>query len=572
MSERKTDPWIFRDDHKTIGSDILCQELEAHLRQLAHHRADQTVAVAALLQAGQLEAALADSKCCSAPEAALLTDTLADHFCGTDRLSVQDAVKILRSLILPGNLTVSTPEGFAYYNLQPGDFARLRAEVATKRPMAVIGIRSIGTTLSAVVAAALRKTGNHAERITVRPTGHPYDRTFHFASVDVDWIAKWQARSAHFLIVDEGPGRSGSTFLAVAEALIEAGIPVERIELLGSREPDVRGLCAPDGERRWRRFHFRAVQGHIQDRFVGCRYVGSGNWREIFLPCEALWPACWPEMERSKFLSADGRCLFKFEGLGSIGDQALTRAIAIAEAGFGPAVENAGDGFAAYSVTDNKSLKTVDLSTSMLDRMAAYLAFRKAEFRAATSRDDILEEAVRFNFELEFGEQWTGELEPLHTTSAVVADGRMQPHEWVHAEENSLKCDAASHGDDHFLPGPCDIAWDLAGAVVEWNMPADAKDYLLTRFSRIAGDDVRRRFPAFEFAYSLLRLAYCRMALTTVEGKSEEARLQEACLQYRKHVHGIMSSSRKPCSGPSVLTDSLPATVQEPCRVGQPQF
>jgi len=46
-------------------------------------------------------------------------------------------------------------------------------EISCVRKFAGRGIRSIGTTLSAMAAAAARARGISVERITVRPQGHP---------------------------------------------------------------------------------------------------------------------------------------------------------------------------------------------------------------------------------------------------------------------------------------------------------------------------------------------------------------------------------------------------------------
>ena len=48
----------------------------------------------------------------------------------------------------------------------------------------------------------------------------------------------------------------------------------------------------------------------------------------------------------------------------------------------------------------------------------------------------------------------------------------MGPHAWLRDENGRLiKTNGSVHGDDHFFPGPCDIAWDLAGAFVSiWGM------------------------------------------------------------------------------------------------------
>ena len=91
----------------------------------------------------------------------------------------------------------------------------------------MLGIRSIGAALSAVACAALRIRGVECERITVRPAGHPYDRKLEVTDRMREWVES--SGDADFLVVDEGPGISGSSFLAVAEALTSCGIKPESI-------------------------------------------------------------------------------------------------------------------------------------------------------------------------------------------------------------------------------------------------------------------------------------------------------------------------------------------------------
>ena len=121
-------------------------------------------------------------------------------------------------------LTIKIPEGFAFYALYPEQYccaawnwAKDRRGNQQKRAL-VVGIRSIGTSLSAVVREVLRDQGWEADRLTVRPTGHPYSRKADLP-INANGIG---AESA--LVVDEGPGLSGSSMSAVAEALAAIGI------------------------------------------------------------------------------------------------------------------------------------------------------------------------------------------------------------------------------------------------------------------------------------------------------------------------------------------------------------
>src|SRR5256886_15961339 len=401
------------------------------------------------------------------------------------------------------------------------------------RPAAVIGIRSIETTLRAVVPATLRRTGCAAERITVRPTGHPYSRHTHPTSEQIRWIRKQKERGAIFLVVDDGPGRSGPSLLSVGEPLIDAGVSVADLTLIGSQEPDLNLLCVDDAVRRWKAFHFLAAKSRISSRFSDHIFVGAGEWRRNLLPKDATWPACWPQMERVKFLSPDGTRLYKFEGLGPMGEAVQQRSRLVDEAGFGCSVTDAGDGFSCYAVAEATPMLAEEVDPIVLERMAQYCAFRVAEFGAG-GVPAPLAEMLRFNISREIQIELNLNLDALQPSRLVVVDGRMQPHEWLRASDGILlKTDVSTHGDDHFFPGPTDIAWDLGGVTVEWNLNPDALEFLLARFAQLTGSDLRRTLPAFMLAYSVFRLAWCKMALSTVTDSSEQLRLRTAYRRYR---------------------------------------
>ena len=119
---------------------------------------------------------------------------------------------------LPEEIVVRPAEGFAWYAVYPEMYsAAARRFVHERRPVecVVIGIRSIGTTLSTVVEHELRAHGIRAVSLTVRPRGHPFDRTL-VLSEELERMLRARSRD-HFLIVDEGPGLSGSSFISVAE-------------------------------------------------------------------------------------------------------------------------------------------------------------------------------------------------------------------------------------------------------------------------------------------------------------------------------------------------------------------
>src|SRR5205085_10519929 len=80
---------------------------------------------------------------------------------------------------LPHRISVRVSEGYAYYALRPETYvvAAVRwVQEARPRAAVCIGIRSIGCSLSAAVAAAAERAGVRITTCTVRPRGHPFDR------------------------------------------------------------------------------------------------------------------------------------------------------------------------------------------------------------------------------------------------------------------------------------------------------------------------------------------------------------------------------------------------------------
>jgi len=536
------DLWIFRDGKKTAAGPDLVAELRRLIAACDH---DRSAMLDALIEAGELEAALADDGCADAPSAARITDALARALYTGDLAAAKKGAAILNRIKVPETLNVSPPEGFTYYALHPLDFANVLTRIPNDPgKCAIIGIRSIGTTLSAVVLAALNAAGNPATRITVRPVGHPYSRSTEFSPEQLHWIQ--QNLASQFLVVDEGPGRSGSTFLSVAEALLRVGIPRSSITLIGSREPEVESLCARDGAARWQKFRYIATAPAVNGRYDRCTYVGSGNWRQHLLPHGEPWPESWTQMERLKFLSPDEQRLYKFEGMGVIGAEARSRAFALADAGFGPAAADDGDGFLAYKLLRGARPRPESMSTSLLDHMADYCAFRYANFAGHTSVPTQLRDMLEFNISREFGTTVSLPDDAFCTEHTVIADGRMQPHEWIATGLNQfVKIDGVDHGDNHFFPGPCDIAWDLAGIAVEWHLDDPAVEFLTQRFRRLSGADVSASLLLYRLAYCVFRLGFCKMAISTVKGSSEEHRLAAAYDQYRAIAHSLLPTGRQ---------------------------
>src|SRR5688500_14446363 len=284
-----------------------------------------------LIAAGQVEqgaqhAALAGQVLTRLRE---LTDRFADAFAvclsgdgnvGANIAAARVLLDELASRVPETPVRVKVPEGFGFYTLYPEQYLEAAAKwfsmpgVRHGLRTVVVGVRSIGTTLSAVVRAATVRRNWQCVRLTVRPTGHPFDRQVALPDLG-------RLENATALVVDEGPGISGSSITAAARALLDAGVQRERISLLPGHggEP---GSAASDttrawfregpryvaslGELRWRGRSLTDVLAEQTSRLTGAPVervddLGGGAWRQFVYAKEGDWPAAIPALERTKY-------------------------------------------------------------------------------------------------------------------------------------------------------------------------------------------------------------------------------------------------------------------------------
>jgi hypothetical protein len=526
---------VFREDRHRGNAGELVRMLCA----AGDSAAEGERVTSALIVAGMLESALDDADADDARVAEQVTDELAEALAG-ERAANWSAIRGWLDRIDGARaLRYSAAEGFAYYDLHPLQYSAAATAAAGAETAAVIGIRSIGSALSASLAAGLRRQGVRAERVTVRPGGHPFDRRTRFSIPQKAWVERHRERGSRFLVADEGPGLSGSSFLSTGDALTAAGVPLASITFVCSAAPEVGQLRAPDGARRWTSFRTVLVPPRRRAWQEGAEDWGGGLWRASLFASQNAWPGSWVQFERKKFLLAGGRHIAKFEGLGYCGEAALARAALLAGNGFSPEVQPLGDGYLQYQRWHGRPASRAEISASLLERMAEYAALRAREFSVGEAETASLEAMLRCNLEEEFGEH--NHSCRLAMERPAIVDGRMLPHEWVGSPAGWTKVDAAGHGNDHFYPGPADIAWDLGGAAVEWQMTKHAAEYMVEHYEKLTDDKLTRRLPQWTLAYAAFRMAYCKMAADALAGTPEEKRLRAGYRRYREcvlHLHG----------------------------------
>ena len=127
----------------------------------------------------------------------------------------------------------------------------------------------------------------------------------------------------------------------------------------------------------------------------------------------------------------------------------------------------------------------------------------------------------------------------------VVCDGRMMPHEWLRTDGGELlKLDAGIHGDNHFFPGPCDIAWDVAGAIVEWELQGEARERFVREYEARSGDAIAERLAPYLLAYTIFRLGWSKMAALAMQGEYDEALLTRDYQRYRAAGPAVAAEAR----------------------------
>jgi hypothetical protein len=438
---------------------------------------------------------------------------------------------------LPRSVPLQLPEGYVHYGVHPESYLIAAERCAgDRRPTRAvcIGLRSIGSSLSAVVAAVLESRGCAVASYTVRPRGHPFDRHLTLASRLEKALAG--ARDALFLIVDEGPGLSGSSLAGSASELSRLGIPDERIVLLPSWRTDGCGLRCAEARARWSRH--RQFTASFEETWIANRRLlpedapprdlSAGEWRAHFALAPP-WPAVHPQHERRKLLT-DSR-LLSFSGLGGKARERLARARALADAGFFPAPIGTTNGFLVRPAVAGVPVAPGAQDPALLEAMARYLAHLSRNFPHGAASGGELREMVDVNVAEALGPQAERLLATHRRRQGdvcdempVALDGRMFPHEWLRTASGYVKVDALDHHDDHFFPGCRDIAWDVAGTCVEFELGSAEQRHFVERYRELSGDrSIAARLPAFRVAYLAFRTGYAHMATESL-GDSPDGR------------------------------------------------
>ncbi len=483
----------------------------------------------------------------------------------------------LRGVGVPDLLEVTVPEGFAFYGLYPETYleaaARLRSssDGPWRGPLRVIGIRSIGTSLAALVAAA----GRAEVAATVRPGGHPFARTLNLGGRLARLLTDGAADGALWAIVDEGPGLSGSSFGSVADWLEEWGVRRDAIVFFPSHLGDLGPQASARHRERWARARHCAVPFEELlagpsspwplERWVAdltgpadapAEDVSAGRWREWLFPAGTARPPAHPQQERRKYLlrAAGTRWLLKFVGLGRYGREKLEMAVALAAAGFSPRVAGLRHGFLVGPWLERaRPLPLAPFDRrELVERVAEYVAFRAARWPAGSeprgASPTKLLEMAEFNAAqagVEVAEPLRAFRERLPELEAlarpVLTDNRMHAWEWLLTRDGRIvKTDAVDHHAGNDLVGAQDPAWDLAGAIVELGFAGDEEARFLAAAARRGVRPTPAQLSFYKVAYLAFQMGWHLLAAQAVGWDPEEAeRMRRAGEGYGERLRDL---------------------------------
>jgi hypothetical protein len=199
--------------------------------------------------------------------------------------------------------------------------------------------------------------------------------------------------------------------------------------------------------------------------------------------------------ERRKYLlrTQAGVFLLKFIGLGQIGATKLQRARRLAERGLVPEPIAVRHGFMIEQWHEDAQPPSSE-AAAPIEAIGRYLAARAALFPAQQGADlKTLATMARHNTQEALGDSAA---QALHVNTdlpvrAIHVDARLHRWEWLSLPNGPLlKADALDHSTGHDLIGCQDVAWDIAGAAVEFDLTDAETEKLRKIISRTANIEV----------------------------------------------------------------------------------
>ncbi|HEU5014761.1 MAG TPA: hypothetical protein VFT66_19730, partial [Roseiflexaceae bacterium] len=314
--------------------------------------------------------------------------------------------------------------------------------------------------------------------------------------------------------------------------------------------------------------------------------LGGGLWRRAVYELERDWPPACAPFERPKYratLRSGRKVLWKFGGLAGAPGTSMSSAEAEAEtlneraaAGWGPAALGVAHGFVAMPWLAGTPLSHADVTPELLSHIGRYIAAVSGPPLSHAEQNEALNRAgemLYWNVWEALSEERAERTRPLFDAAQNAAqghafrsygDGHLAPHEWLQhnldlsdepqrtprSQRKSTaifessgaykyqKLDGTGHVIDHTAVGRQPVAWDIAGAMVEWRLDDAQQIQLLDAYHAAGGEP----FPAplltfYRLAYAAFRLGQTSMCAQMSNDEAEQARLWQAAERYKNALN-----------------------------------
>ncbi|MFB7947552.1 HAD family hydrolase [Kitasatospora phosalacinea] len=401
-----------------------------------------------------------------------------------------------------GSAVRRPPSCFCGFDQYPGDLVELARRFDAVRPLPadlpllVVGVRTSGSYLGPLLAAALRQAGHRA---VAGGTVRPGQAVLAGRERELAWLV---AAGGQVLVVDDPPV-TGRSLLEVATGLCAGGFAADAVSVLVAVErepPDLgpfRVVALPGSDWRVREL----VSPTAVEALVRRSVPGAAAWPRL-----EVGPAVSPG--RGLHLSlpvtghpADGPPVplrVETVGLGHLGRRAAEYAAALP--GLVPEVLAVEGGLMVRREQPGAAPVPAGAAARYVAARQRALALGADRTARLVGRGPVWEEAGRLFAPL-FG-RWAAVLRPLladpvargltRAARPYVVDGRTSAGRWTGRDGRWVKTDWAEGAFSHLDLASCDPAWDLAGLAVSptaLGRPGEAAE-VRAGYERLTGERI----------------------------------------------------------------------------------
>jgi hypothetical protein len=203
---------------------------------------------------------------------------------------------------------------------------------------------------------------------------------------------------------------------------------------------------------------------------------------------------------------------------------------------------------------EGRRLRAEDADDLTVMHIARYLVavakppMNEPEHAAALTR---LSDVVFWNTQEALGEEAAqraracceSSTQSMQSSTFSYGDGRLAPHEWVRTADGQIfKTDSYGHDSDHTIIGKQSVLWDVAGAIIEWDLTPE-QTAVLTASLHSTIEISLDTLTFYLLAYAAFRMGQCTFCAGMVEG-DERTRLQGAATFYLKKLALFLEQAR----------------------------